>query len=98
MISINQPPLKNKPNAPGPQTMLFNPGYPFQRNLMKLLSLIPHWHHWQDVVIIRANAVAPNGRSYFSTHITARCRSCDQTLHRVYYRDISDAQARRWLG
>ncbi|HAB75394.1 MULTISPECIES: hypothetical protein [Pantoea] len=65
---------------------------------MTFFPFIPHRHRWQDIHISRANAVAPNGRCYFSTFISARCRTCDEIIHRVYYRDISDAQARRWLG
>ncbi|RPE00317.1 hypothetical protein BBB56_12090 [Candidatus Pantoea deserta] len=65
---------------------------------MRFFSFIPHRHRWQDIVISRANAIAPSGRTYYSTLISARCRTCNQTLYRIYYSDISDAQARRWLG
>ncbi|MBZ6385012.1 MULTISPECIES: hypothetical protein [Pantoea] len=65
---------------------------------MTFFPFIPHCHRWQDIHISRAYAVAPNGRSFFSTFISARCRHCDEIIHRIYYRDISDAQARRWLG
>lgn len=65
---------------------------------MRFLALIPHRHRWQDMNIERKGAVAPNGRQYLSTYISARCTGCGEIIHRVYYRDISDRQARRWLG
>jgi len=66
--------------------------------MMRLSALIPHRHRWQDIIIERQGAVAPNGRHYLSTYLSARCPGCGEIIHRVYYRDISDQQARRWLG
>ncbi|POW60076.1 MULTISPECIES: hypothetical protein [Pantoea] len=66
--------------------------------MRRLLALIPHGHRWQEIAIERQWAVAPNGRYYFSTYVSARCKGCGEAIHRVYYRDISDQQARRWLG
>ncbi|MXP48558.1 hypothetical protein FD733_00785 [Pantoea sp. Eser] len=65
---------------------------------MRLSALIPHRHRWQDIIIERHGAIAPNGRHYLSTYISARCLRCGEIIHRVYYRDISDRQARRLLG
>ena len=65
---------------------------------MRLSALIPHRHRWQDIIIERRGAIAPNGRSSLSTYISAHCAGCGEIIHRVYYRDISDQQARRWLG
>jgi len=65
--------------------------------MMRFLALIPHRHRWQDIIIERQGAVAPSGRYYFSTYISARCSACNEIIHRVYYRDITDEQARRWL-
>lgn len=65
---------------------------------MRFLALIPHRHRWTDIRITRQGAVSPSGRYYYSTYLSARCQRCDTVIHRVYYRDISDDQARRWLG
>ncbi|WP_313654018.1 hypothetical protein [Pantoea sp.] len=65
---------------------------------MRFLALIPHRHQWQNIIIRRQGAVAPNGRSYLSTSLSAHCPGCGEIIYRVYYRDISDQQARRWLG
>ncbi|MGY3310843.1 hypothetical protein ACVW06_003868 [Pantoea ananatis] len=66
--------------------------------MMRFLALIPHRHRWTDISITRQGAVSPSGRYYYSTYLSARCERCDTVIHRVYYRDISDDQARRWLG
>ncbi|MEG3112440.1 MULTISPECIES: yippee family protein [unclassified Pantoea] len=65
---------------------------------MRFLAFIPHRHRWHEINITRQGAVSPNGRTYLSTYITASCKSCGEMIHRIYYRDISDEQARRWLG
>ncbi|WP_343552833.1 hypothetical protein [Pantoea sp.] len=65
---------------------------------MKLFSFIPHMHRWKNITITRGGAISPSGRSYYSTHISAQCKGCDVQINKVYYRDISDAEARRWLG
>lgn len=61
-------------------------------------SFIPHAHKWHNIIVSRKGAVAPTGRTHFSTHIQAQCQRCGERIHKVYYRDISDKQARRWLG
>ncbi|KNC08155.1 hypothetical protein HS962_02695 [Pantoea sp. BIGb0393] len=65
---------------------------------LKFFSFIPHAHKWHDIQISRKGAMSPSGRHYFSTHVTAQCKTCGERLHKVYYRDISDAEAKRWLG
>ncbi|HBZ15847.1 hypothetical protein ACIP6T_08875 [Pantoea sp. NPDC088449] len=65
---------------------------------LKFFSFIPHAHRWRNVQISRKGAISPAGRHYFSTHVEAQCKSCGERLHKVYYRDISDAEAKRWLG
>ncbi|MDE1184997.1 MAG: hypothetical protein PW844_00735 [Pantoea sp.] len=65
---------------------------------LKLLSFIPHAHKWRNIQISRKGAVSPSGRHYHSTHVQAHCKGCGERIHRIYYRDISDAEARRWLG
>ncbi|MFV9668397.1 hypothetical protein [Pantoea sp. ARC607] len=65
---------------------------------MRFSAIIPHCHRWQNIIIERRGAIAPNGRYYLSTSLSAWCSGCGETIHRIYYRDISDRQARRWLG
>ncbi|MGK3128928.1 hypothetical protein ACCW76_06980 [Pantoea sp. C8B4] len=66
--------------------------------ISKLFSFIPHAHKWHDIRISRKGAICPSGRHYFSTHVEAQCKGCGERLHKIYYRDVSDAEARRWLG
>ncbi|QDY42431.1 hypothetical protein [Candidatus Pantoea soli] len=66
--------------------------------LSKLFSLIPHGHRWHRIRISRKGALRPGSRAGLATHITARCQRCGARIEKIYYRDISDAQARRWLG
>jgi hypothetical protein len=65
---------------------------------LKFFSFIPHAHKWHNIRISRKGAISPTGRAYFSTHVEAQCKGCGKRLHKIYYRDISDAQAIRWLG
>ncbi|MEB5972565.1 hypothetical protein ACWXWB_04595 [Pantoea dispersa] len=65
---------------------------------MNLFSFIPHAHHWHIIDICRKGARSPAGRTQLSTYVEAQCRRCGVTLHKIYYRDISDAEAKRWLG
>lgn len=65
---------------------------------LPLFNFIPHAHSWHNIRISRKGAVSPSGRRYFSTHVEAQCKRCGERIHKVYYRDISDAQACRWLG
>ncbi|WP_312664677.1 hypothetical protein [Pantoea sp. CTOTU49201] len=65
---------------------------------MKLFSFIPHAHRWHNITITRKGAISPSGRTCFATYVQAQCKGCDEQLYKIYYRDITDAQARRWLG
>jgi len=66
--------------------------------LAKCLSFIPHRHRWHHITISRIGTVNPSGRICCATHLTAQCKGCGVRIHKVFYRDISDEQARRWLG
>ncbi len=63
-----------------------------------LRHLIPHAHRWHQITISRPGVLNPAGRYCLATSITARCRGCGARLHKLYYRDLSDSEARRWLG
>ncbi|MBK4769081.1 MULTISPECIES: hypothetical protein [unclassified Pantoea] len=65
---------------------------------MTLFSFLPHAHHWHNITISRQGAVSPGGRYRYSTYLEAECKRCGERIHKIYYRDISDEQARRWLG
>ncbi len=65
---------------------------------LKLFRLIPHAHRWHRIRIARKGALCPAGRVRLSTHISACCQRCGARIHKIYYRDVSDEQARRWLG
>lgn len=67
-------------------------------SIMRFLAFIPHRHRWHKIVISRHYAKAPSGRTYLSTSVTASCKNCGEVINRIYYRDISDAEALRWLG
>lgn len=63
-----------------------------------LRHLIPHAHRWHQITISRPGVLNPAGRYCLATCINARCRGCGARLHKLYYRDLSDSEARRWLG
>jgi len=66
--------------------------------ISRLLAWIPHAHRWHVMRITRCGAQRPDGRQGMCTYVQARCTGCGVRLHKVFYRDITDAQARRWLG
>ncbi|WP_292976425.1 hypothetical protein [Pantoea sp. UBA4549] len=63
-----------------------------------LRHLIPHAHRWHQITISHPGVLNPAGRYCLATCITARCRGCGARLHKLYYHDLSDSEARRWLG
>jgi len=63
-----------------------------------LRHLLPHAHRWHQIEISRNDVITPAGRRCYATYVTAHCRGCGMQLHKIYYRDISDAEACRWLG
>ncbi|WP_343462932.1 hypothetical protein [Pantoea sp.] len=66
--------------------------------ISRLLAFLPHAHRWRIMHITRCGAQFPGGRQGMCTAVLAQCTGCGIRLHKVFYRDISDAQARRWLG
>ncbi|UVC28082.1 hypothetical protein [Pantoea sp. SOD02] len=65
---------------------------------MKLFSFIPHAHRWHNISITRKGAISPSGRICLATYVQAQCKGCEEQLHKIYYRDITDAEALRWLA